>query len=294
MDYRDQVFMAVAGQLSFSKAAESLFISQPAVTKHIRELERKLNLPLFDRKGNKIYLTQAGQLVYNQLKQIKQKYDELNFEIGRLTDSYQGQLRIGASSTIAQYLLPQHLATFHLKYPHIELFLLNGNSAEMEQKLINKKIDLALVENISSHPDIKYTLFKEDEIVPIVGQNSAFFKRNVITLNDLLQLPLVLREKGSGTLEAIFKALSRKNINPSQLNIFMHLGSTESIKNFLSNFDGIGLVSKIAIQKELQIHQLTQLKIEDLTITRSFRTAVLHGYETSIPELFLNHLNNLK
>ena len=293
MDYRDQVFMAVAEQLSFSRAAESLFISQPAVTKHIRELESKLNTPLFDRKGNKIHLTKAGLLTYRYYKQIKQKYEEMTFEIGKLTNAYKGVLRIGASSTIAQYMLPQHLASFHQKYPHIELFLLNGNSLEMEQKLMNNEIDLALVENISSHPDIKYSAFAEDEVVAIAGRNSPLFKRTTITLAEIQQFPLVVREKGSGTLENIEEAFRNKSIDPTQLLVFMHLGSTESIKNFLVDFDGIGFVSEKSIQKELMLNTLKQLRIEGITIKRQFRTAVLHGYETSVIDLFVQHLNRV-
>src|SRR5690554_1094718 len=126
MDYRDTVFLAVAENLSFSKAANELFISQPAVTKHIKELESKLNSTLFDRKGNKIYLTKSGEITYGYLKKILHQYEELEFELGRMNNLFKGTLRIGASSTISQYLLPQVIAEFHKRYPEIELFVYNG------------------------------------------------------------------------------------------------------------------------------------------------------------------------
>lgn len=128
MDYRDTVFLAVAENLSFSKAANELFISQPAVTKHIKELESKLNSTLFERKGNKIYLTKAGEICYSYLKKIMQQYEALNFELGQMNNTFKGTLRIGASSTISQYLLPKVIADFHRRYPEIELFIYNGNS----------------------------------------------------------------------------------------------------------------------------------------------------------------------
>jgi DNA-binding transcriptional LysR family regulator len=150
MDYRDKVFIAVAENLSFSKASASLFISQPAVTKHIRELENQLGIALFERKGNRVYLTRAGEITYEHLKRIAQQYSELDFELGALKDEHRGILRIGASSTVSQYLLPPVLAAFRKKYPMIELNVFNGNSFEMEQKLKHNDIDVALVENNSS------------------------------------------------------------------------------------------------------------------------------------------------
>jgi len=284
--------MAVAENLNFSKAAKELFISQPAVTKHIKELETTLNTPLFTRKGNRVQLTKAGLLVYSQYKQIKNKYDELSFEIGRLEDKHRGVLKIGASSTIAQYYIPNILALFNLKYPDIKLTLFNGNSFDMEQKLLKNEIDLALVENYSSNKDIKYLSFENDEIVAIVGKNSPLFKRRNIRFEELTQFPLVLREKGSGTLEYIEEELNNKNIDISALNVFIYLGSTESIKNFLIDFNGIGLVSNKSITKEIELNLLRKIEIDDFKLKRKFRTAVLHGHQTSLIELFLNFLNS--
>ncbi|WP_372773207.1 LysR family transcriptional regulator [Mangrovibacterium sp.] len=290
MDYRDEVFMAVAEKLSFSKAAEELFISQPAVTKHIKELERKMNTALFDRKGNKIYLNQAGKLAYQHLTQIRQQYREMDFELGRLNDAHRGLLQIGASSTISQYVIPAVLAAFYQRYPQIKLDLFNGNSFEMEQKLLNNEIDLALVENDSSQANIRYLDVMDDEIVVVAAANQLIAKQKSLTVADLQEIPMVLREKGSGTLEVIQHALSRQQIDPEQLNIFIHLGSTEAIKNFLLNFDGLALLSEKSIEKELQLKQLVKLKVKDFSIHRKFRLAMRQGPEKSIPDLFRNFL----
>ncbi|MCW0482580.1 LysR family transcriptional regulator [Gaoshiqia sediminis] len=290
MDYRDEVFLSVAENLSFSKAAEALFISQPAVTRHIRELENKLNTALFDRKGNKIYLTKAGKLCYRQLKQIKEQYRELEFELGRLNDTYKGSLRIGASSTIAQYLIPGVLAAFHQRYPQIKLDLRNGNSLEMEQKLLNSEIDLALVENDSSQSNIRYVDFLDDEIVAVTSADGVYAKLKNLTVSDLQQIPLVLREPGSGTLEVIQHELTKQQVNTEKLNIVLHLGSTEAIKNFLPNFDGIALVSGKAIKKELQLKTIRKIAVKDFQINRKFRLAQRQGPTMNIPELFRNFL----
>ncbi|TDO02586.1 LysR substrate-binding domain-containing protein [Sunxiuqinia elliptica] len=290
MDYRDEVFLTVAENLSFSKAAEELYISQPAVTKHIKELESKLEAALFERKGNKVYLTQAGKLVYRQLKQIRQQYHEMAFELGRLNQAYKGNLRIGASSTIAQYLIPEVLAAFHRRFPDIKLDLLNGNSQEMEQKLLNQEIELALVENDSSQTNIRYQSFLGDEIVVVTGSQSVYGKRKTLAVTDLQQIPLVLRERGSGTLEVIRHALIRHNLTLDSLNILIHLGSTEAIKNFLTNFDGIAFVSEKSIEKELLLKSMVKLQVKGLHIPRQFRIASRLGHENNTQQLFQNFL----
>lgn len=291
MDYRDEVFLLVAENLSFSKAAEDLFISQPAVTKHIKELESRLNIALFERKGNKIYLTKAGKLIYTDLKKIKQAYQEMEFELGRLNDTFKGVLRVGASSTISQYLIPKVIAAFHKRYPKIELHLLNGNSFEVEQKLFENEIDLGLVENVSSQSSIKYIDFLDDELVIVTGSNSVYAKKKTLSAEDLQTLPIVLREKGSGTLEVIQKALSKYNIPIDKLNILIHLGSTEAIKNFLCDFDGIAVVSVSSIEKELRLKEITQLELKGIRLNRKFRIALMQGHEVSATKLFIEFLS---
>lgn len=290
MDYRDKVFLAVAESLNFSKAAKELFISQPAVTKHIKELESKLNIALFKRIGNKVFLTRAGKMTYAYLVKINQQYEQLEFELGRMNDTFKGTLRIGASSTISQYLIPKVIAAFHKRYPKIELFLFNGNSFEMEQLLFENKIEIALVENDSSQLNIRYTDFLDDEIISVTGSQSAYSKLKSISLSDFQHIPIVLREKGSGTLEVIQKQLTKNNIKFDNLNILIHLGSTESIKNFLCDFDGIALVSEKSIEKELLLKQVTKIPIKGVHFNRKFRIAFRQGQESLSSKLFAEYL----
>ncbi|MBN2804414.1 MAG: LysR family transcriptional regulator [Deltaproteobacteria bacterium] len=290
MDYRDSVFLKVAENLSFSKAAEELFVSQPAVTKHIKELESKLNVALFERKGNKIYLTEAGSLAYNHLKMINQLYRELEFDIERLNGSFKGTLRIGASSTISQYLIPKVIASFYKRYPQIKLYLFNGNSFDMEQKLLNNEIDMALVENESSQSGIKYIDFLDDEIIAVTGSSSVYSKRKLISITDLREIPIVLREEGSGTLQVIQKALLKHNMVLDKFNIITHLGSTEAIKNFLDNFDGMAMVSEKSIEKELRLKEIVKINIKNLSLNRKFRIALRQGHYGSSAKLFVDYL----
>lgn len=292
MDYRDSVFISVAENLSFSKAANDLHISQPAITRHIKELEERYKTTLFERKGNKIYLTTAGEKVYHAFKKISQQYRNLDFEIGQLHHNFSGEFKLGASSTISQYVIPKIIASFHKRYPQIQIYLLNGNSFEMENLLLDNKIDLALVENQSTQSGVQYTNFLDDELIIVTGKNSVYAKHDTISLQDLIQIPIVLREQGSGTLEVIQHTLKKQNIHFEQLNTLIHLGSTESIKNFLQDFDGLAIVSEKAVQNELYLQTLVKIKIVGFSISRKFRIAYKQGHKSKQVELFENFLVN--
>ena len=292
MDYRDSVFISVAENLSFSKAANDLHISQPAITRHIKELEERYKTTLFERKGNKIYLTTAGEKVYHAFKKISQRYRNLDFEIGQLHHNFSGEFKLGASSTISQYVIPKIIASFHKRYPQIQIYLLNGNSFEMENLLLDNKIDLALVENQSTQSGVQYTNFLDDELIIVTGKNSVYAKHDTISLQDLTQIPIVLREQGSGTLEVIQHTLKKQNIHFEQLNTLIHLGSTESIKNFLQDFDGLAIVSEKAVQNELYLQTLVKIKIVGFSISRKFRIAYKQGHKSKQVELFENFLVN--
>lgn len=294
MDYRDLVFLSVADNLSLSKAADELFISQPAVTRHIKELEGRLGISLFDRKGSKIFLTDAGRLVYSKLVDIREQYRKLEYEIGRLKGQYVGKLQIGASSTIMQYVLPGVLAAFNVQYPDIELFVLNGNSSQMEHYLQNGDIDIALVENESSSSGLRYIEFMSDEIVPVTSIKSVYAKKRRLTIDDLFSIPIIVRERGSGTLEVIRKSLERNGFDFDMLNVFIHLGSTEAIKNYLNDFQGLALISEKAVQKSYQAQNLVQLSLSGISFTRSFRICLRQGQEGYSTGLFIKFLNEYK
>ncbi|WP_075590891.1 LysR family transcriptional regulator [Labilibacter marinus] len=291
MDHRDNVFLAVAENLSFSKAAEELFISQPAVTKHIKELESKLNSTLFERKGNRIYLTKAGKINYEYLKKIKHQYEELEFELGQLNDTFKGTLRVGASSTISNYVIPEAIASFYKRYPNIDLHLYSGNSVEIQKKLVSNEIDIALVENNSSLSDLKYIDLLEDELVVVTGSNSVYAKRKQVSLADLKEIPIVLREKGSGTLEVIQQSLKKHNLRLDDLNIIIHLGSTEAIKNFLTNFNGIAILSEKSVKKEFQLKSIVKLSVKGLQFQRKLRIALKQGNVGHSTQTFINLLS---
>jgi DNA-binding transcriptional LysR family regulator len=288
-DFRLKVFQCVAKNLSFTKASQELFISQPAITKHIHELESNYGAQLFERKGNRITLTAAGRLLLNHCEQILDEYKKLDYEMNLLHNDFVGELRLGASTTIAQYVLPPILAQYIKRYPKVELSLLNGNSRDIEKALQEHRIDLGLVEGTARLPNLKYSKFLDDELVAVVPTHSKLADKDEITPQELINIPLVLREYGSGTLDVFEQALSNHHIKLADLRILMYLGSTESIKMFLQHADCMGIVSVRSIQNELKEGMLQVVEIENMRMMRNFDFVQLQGTEGGLLQQFITY-----
>ena len=286
-DFRLKVFLSVAKNLSFTKASQELFVSQPAITKHIQELETCYQVRLFDRQGNKISLTEAGKLLQEHSEKILEDYKRLEYEMHLLHNEYIGDLKLGASTTISQYVLPPLLANFIAKFPQVNLSLLNGNSREIEAALQEHRIDLGLVEGICRLPNLRYTTFLQDELVAVVHTGSKLSLPDEITPEDLSRIPLVLRERGSGTLDVFERALSEHNMKLSSLNVLLYLGSTESIKLFLEHTDCIGIVSIRSVYKELVAGNFRVVEIKGMPMQREFNFVQLQGQEGGLSQAFI-------
>lgn len=287
MDFRLKVFYTVACHRSFTKASQELYISQPAISKHIHELEVKYKTPLFERTGNRINLTRAGELLLTHARKLLCAYRQLDFEMNLLTNHFSGELRLGASTTIAQYVLPPILSSFIKKFPDIRVSLLNGNSREIEQAVHEGKITLGLVEGNVHGYSFHYTPFLKDELVVVTRTGGPFAAFDEITLEQLCSYPLVLRENGSGTLEVVESALAEHHIKLSSLNILIQLGSTESIKLFLENTDALGIVSVRAVTRELSAGRLKVIEVENLCAERMFSFVEPQGQNGGVEENFI-------
>lgn len=286
-DFRLKVFRSVAKNLSFTKASQELFVSQPAITKHIQELESAYQARLFDRQGSKISLTEAGKLLLEHCDRILEDYKRLEYEMHLLHNEYTGELRLGASTTIAQYVLPPLLANFIGKFPQVNLSMMNGNSREIEAALQEHRIDLGLVEGVFRLPNLKYTTFLEDELVAVVRTKSKLTLPEEIIPEDLLNIPLVLRERGSGTLDLIERTLGQRGIKLSSLQVLMYLGSTESIKLFLESTDCMGIVSVRSICKELAAGTFRVVEIKGMSMFREFCFVQQQGQEGGLSQAFM-------
>lgn len=289
LNFRLRVFCSVATFSSFTKAAEEMFITQPAVTKNIKELESELGIRLFNRIANKITLTEAGRLLLHYTEHVLVLDKKFMFDLGILKQKFTGDLKLGASTTIGQYVLPPILAKFKNEQPEIELSLLNDNTQRIETALINRQLDLGIVEGNSKNSQLKYIPFIKDEIVAVAHSSQPLFEKDEITLEELKKIPLVLRELGSGSLEVITDKLKKKNVKLKDLNVVMHLGSTESIKTFLANSNSIGLISINAVSKEIANGEFKIIDITDFDIVRNFYFIHLHGVPSGFTEMFMKY-----
>ena len=290
MDFRLKVFYTVALRLNFTKAATELYITQPAVSKHIQELEETYKTKLFERNGSKIALTPAGEILLKHTKNIFEIYREIDFDMSSFISQRQGLLRLGTSTTISQYIISPVLARFHQKQKEIKVNLLNGNTEQIENALINKEIEIGIVEGQSKNQSIKYIPFLKDELVLVCSTKNPLVKQNEISLEDLKAMKFITRERGSGTLEVIEFALKQVDVKIADLQIEMQLGSTESIKSYLLNSDCFAFMSIHAVDKELKNNELIVLDVENLSIERYFYIITLLGKSDSLSELFIQNI----
>jgi DNA-binding transcriptional LysR family regulator len=286
-DFRLQVFYTVAKRLNFTRAADELYITQPAVTKHIRELETHFKTSLIERSGNrKVSLTPAGETLLRYAEEISKVYKELEFDMNALVKQHNGVLRIGASTTVAQYVIPPILAGFHQRFKDVKIMLITGNTEQMEEALIRKEIDLGIVEGVSRQPQISYHEFVKDELVLVSSTANTKLKKDVLEAEELKNYPLLIREPGSGTLEFIAHALKQQGTRLADLNIEMQLGSTESMKSYLLNSHCLAFLSVHAIVKELKSGECRIVDIKGLTIERPFHFIQLQGQPVPLADLF--------
>jgi DNA-binding transcriptional LysR family regulator len=268
-DRRLQVFHTVARLLSFTKAAETLHMTQPAVTFQVRQLEDYFNTRLFDRTHNRISLTQAGERVYEYSERILDLYGEMDNSVRELTGEISGVLMLGASTTIAEYMLPEMLGVFKKKYPSLVVRLKVGNTDGVVQMIENNVIDLGIVEAPVLNKKLQVELCRNDELVLVVPPKHPLAGKTAVSLKEIVEYPYIWREEGSGTREVIRDQLEHAGINPDDLDVVMELGSLEAVKGAVEAGIGMTILSQSSIQKELRLSTVIAIPLEP-RLTRPF------------------------
>lgn len=291
LDYKYLVFYKVAQNLSFTKASEELFITQPAVTKNIKALETTIGLPLLNRSGNTITLTVIGQTLLGYIKETIRLEENFLFEVNALKVEYSGKLKVGSSTTIAQYILPKTLAKFQEKFSQLELLLHVGNSKRIEEMVLNGEVNIGIVEGISHQNGLTYIPYLKDELVVIASTKSNIAKQDKLSLEGFCKTPLILREHGSGTLEVITKQLNQYDITLSDLQIQLQMGSTEGIKSYLDYAECAGIVSIQSVAKDLLNNRFKIIEVDQLQFNRQFSFVLPQGVTSGLPLLFMDFIN---
>lgn len=276
LDHKLTIFYHTAKYLSTTKAAEELHLSQPAISKSIKELEKELEVTLFEREKGRFVLTPAGKYLLEKSEDLLDKEREIEFGIHQMKHEFSGTLSIGASTTLSQYILPGMLAPFRERFPHIRINLISGNTNQIEQEILHRNIQLAFIEGSPSEPDIHYIPFLQDEIVLVTSTRNP--SKEVITLEELKQLKFVFRENGSGTYKIIQQQLAKSNIRMEELNQQITIGTTEGIKQYLKHSDCYALVSVFSIREELASGKLKIIDIQELEISRELYAIHKQGY----------------
>jgi DNA-binding transcriptional LysR family regulator len=268
-DRRLQVFHTVARQLSFTKAAESLHMTQPAVTFQVRQLEEYFNTRLFDRTHNRISLTEAGQRVYEYADRIFSLYAEMENSVRDLTGEVSGVLMLGASTTIAEYMLPALLGDFKAKYPEVSIRLQVANTDGIVSMVENNTIDLGVVEAPVSNKNLVVDNCRMDQMVLAVPPSHQLADKSSVPIMELSNFPYICREEGSGTREVMLEAMQSAGGSPTSLDIVMELGSPEAVKGAVEAGMGISILSRATIEKELKLGSLVAVNL-DVPIERPF------------------------
>jgi LysR family transcriptional regulator, transcriptional activator of the cysJI operon len=261
-DRRLQVFHTVARLLSFTKAAETLHMTQPAVTFQIRQLEEYFNTRLFDRTHNKISLTAAGERVYEYADQIIALYSQMDNSVREMIGDISGILIIGASTTIAEYVLPSLLGEFKEKYSSINIRLKVSNSLGIVHMVEDNSVDVGIVESPISNKNLAVDVCWDDELLFICPPQHPLADKASITVKDLEDQPFVFREEGSGTREYIADYFIQNGANLHDLNLSLEVGNPEAVKSAVESKLGVSIVSRATIIKELRLGTLVARPLE--------------------------------
>jgi DNA-binding transcriptional LysR family regulator len=266
-NFRLKVFRTVAEHLNFRKAAEHLFLSQPAVTLQIKALEAELVVRLFDRAANRVSLTPQGSLLRGYAEKIAILLAEAEQKIGTADGKVSGELSLGVSTTIAQYVLPRLLGAFLNEHPRVQFSLHSGNTSQIVQLLVENKLSIGLIEGPTRERGIRAEPFMEDELVLIAPSG---FESSHLSYAQLVASNLLMREHGSGSRHVVETALEKGGLKLKSFKNVMNLDSTETIKSSVEAGLGIGFVSRWAISKELELGALKLVEVAGLKITRQF------------------------
>lgn len=255
-DRRLQVFHAVAKHLSFTLAADALFLTQPAVTFQIKQLEEQFNTRLFERRHGSISLTPAGELVLSYTEKILALSDEMETRVGEMTGEMRGPLLVGASTTIAEFMLPRVLGEFNARYPQVRARLIVANSESIERRVAEHALDVGLIEAPAKLPGLTSQICCEDELVAICAPDYPLAGMKSVTPKVLAEHEFISREPGSGTREITNTYFRSHKITPETLKTQMELGSPQALKGVVATGLGFAIVSRVVVEKELQLGTL--------------------------------------
>jgi DNA-binding transcriptional LysR family regulator len=261
-DRRLQVFHAVAKQLSFTKAAEVLFMTQPAVTFQIKQLEEHFNTRLFDRGHGRIALTPAGEMVLVYAEKILNLSSEMDVRMGEMTGEIGGSLLVGASTTIAEFMLPRILGEFKSQHPHVRPRLVVANSETIETRVAEHTLDIGFIESPSHQPNLQTEICCDDELMVICSPKFPLAKCKEVAPQQLMEHAFVSREPGSGTREFTDSYLRKSGVQPEDLKLVMEMGSPVALNGVVETGLGFAIASRASVAKAQRLGDLVAIPLK--------------------------------
>jgi DNA-binding transcriptional LysR family regulator len=286
MDVRLQTFIALAQIKSFTKASEILNITQPAVSQHIKFLEEYYGVDFIKKTGKTIKLTEEGKILYKYAKQLESINRSLEADL-KNKNNINKTYKVGASMTIGEYVIPFILADYKNSFSNIDILLQVNNTEEIIDKLLNRKIDLALIEGNFDKDKFKYIKYKDDELVLVVSNKHEFLKSKYVKIDDILKGQLILRERGSGTRETFENKVLEMGYNLDNYRPYMELGSISAIKSLVEANLGYSVISKETVKKELELDKVKIVKIKGVKILREFNFVYLADSDADFIKHFI-------
>lgn len=274
-----RLFASIVDNGGFTKAATALNLSQPAISKSLKELEAELNLSLIDRSGRTMRLTDAGKTLHARARELFGVEQVAERELRELRGLKRGVLRIGASTTIATYMLPPVLGRFHLRHPRVRIQVSSANTRAVLRLLLESKVDVALVEGPVSHARVDVIPWRDDELVVISHPDHHLASATRVTVDAIAREQFLVREPGSGTRDVSEQALARRGI---RLTNTMRVGGTEAMKQAVAAGLGLAIVSRAAAADQLALGRLAVLDVRDLVIGRTLTRLELRDRATTV------------
>jgi len=264
LDWRDlQIFVTAAELENFSATAQELHLSQPAVTQRIHSLEKQVGVPLFERQGRRVHLSEAGAYLLPLAKDLLRRGKRTEEMMQSLRGEVVGHLTVGCSTTTGKYLLPPLMARFIDRYPGVQATIRVGSRNRVLELLTTHKVNLAFASVRTARREIRYHGFEQDEVVLIVPRTHPWTQYASISPELLLQERLILREPGSGTYQAMEAALARHDISVDELQTIMTVGNSEAIILAVEEGIGVGFVPKLAAQRCMRLGNIHILTLTD-------------------------------
>ena len=268
--HRLKIFLKIAELKSFSRAAHELYLTQPTVSQHIAALEKFVGMPLFDRADREITLTRAGELLYGYARQIMTLQDDAVQALDHFKGKKSGHLVLGASTIPGEYILPPLLGDFKKLYPDIQITMRIADTAVIVQELLNRNIELGVVGGRIKDEHLHYAKLADDEQVLIVPRRHRWWGKKEVSLDELFQEPLVMREQGSGSRMSMELNLREAGINPGHMLVSAEMGSTAALKHAVRSGVGVAFISRRAVVDEVAHGLLKIITVSGHTFSRVF------------------------